>query len=212
MLIDSQPTGPVSVGVVGAGQLARMMGEAAHEAGVILSVLARSRDESAVATADAVIVGAANDARSLAELSASVDVVTFDHELVDLDQIAALEARGVIVRPGWRALRFAVDKGYQRRAFDVAGIPLPRFIVVTSSEDPMLKGFLDGVGAPVLKAALGGYDGRGVAFPSSPSETLALIDQMSSSGDVVIEERLELEGEVAQLVALQAALKTGTGK
>jgi 5-(carboxyamino)imidazole ribonucleotide synthase len=200
VLIDSQPTGPVSVGVVGAGQLARMMGEAAHGAGVIMTVLATSLEDSAVATADATLIGSPDDAASLDELAAQVDVVTFDHELVDLEQIAALEARGVAVRPSARALRFAVDKGHQRRAFDAAGIPLPRFMVVTSSSDPMLKGFLDGVGPPVLKAARGGYDGRGVLFPQSRVETLAMIDELSASTSVVVEERLNLRGELALVV------------
>lgn len=186
--------------MVGAGQLARMMGETAHGAGVILTVLASSADESAVATADAVIVGSPDDADALAELAEAVDVITFDHELVDLDEIAALEARGVVVRPGWRALRYAVDKGYQRRAFDVAGVPLPRFIVVTSASDPALTGFLDGVGTPVLKAAQGGYDGRGVLFPQSRVESLALIEELSTTTSVVVEERLNLRGELALVV------------
>lgn len=200
VLIDSQPTGPVSVGVVGGGQLARMMGEAAHGAGVILTVLATSADDSAVATADVTIIGSPEDADALDELASHVDVITFDHELVDLDQIAALEARGVVVRPNARALRFAVDKGHQRRAFDAAGIPLPRFIVVTSSSDPMLKGFLDGVGPPVLKAARGGYDGRGVLFPQSRVEAIVMIEELSATTSVVVEERLNLRGELALVV------------
>jgi len=177
-----------------------MMGEAAHGAGVILTVLASSPDDSAVATADAVIVGAPDDADSLDELAEAVDVITFDHELVDLDQITALEARGVVVRSGWRALRYAVDKGLQRRAFDVAGIPLPRFIVVTSASDPALMGFLDGVGTPVIKAARGGYDGRGVLFPQSRVETMAMIEDLSATTSVVVEERLNLRGELALVV------------
>jgi 5-(carboxyamino)imidazole ribonucleotide synthase len=177
-----------------------MMGDAAHGAGVILSVLANSPDDAAVATADLAVIGAPDDADALDELAAQVDVVTFDHELVDLDQIAALEARGVVVRPSARALRFAVDKGHQRRAFDAAGVPLPRFIVVTSSSDPMLKGFLDGVGPPVLKAARGGYDGRGVLFPQSRVEALAMIDELSATTSVVVEERLNLRGELALIV------------
>jgi 5-(carboxyamino)imidazole ribonucleotide synthase len=177
-----------------------MMGEAAHGAGVILTVLASSRDDSAVATADAAIYGSPDDVTALDELSAQVDVVTFDHELVDLDQISVLEARGVTVRPNARTLRFAVDKGHQRRAFDAAGIPVPRFIVVTSKNDPMLKGFLDGVGPPVLKAARGGYDGRGVLFPQSRVETLAMIDELSRTTSVVVEERLNLRGELALVV------------
>ena len=177
-----------------------MMGDAAHEAGVILTVLASSPDDSAVASADVTLIGSPGDAGSLDELAGQVDVITFDHELVDLDQIAALEARGVVVRPGWRALRFAVDKGHQRRAFDVAGIPLPRFMVVTSTKDAMLKGFLDSVGTPVLKVATGGYDGRGVLFPQSRVETLSMIDELSKTTSVVVEERLNLRGELALVV------------
>lgn len=176
------------------------MGEAAHGAGVILTVLATSPEESAVATADVVFIGMPDDADSLDDLAAQVDVITFDHELVDLDQITALEERGVVVRPNARALRFAADKGHQRRAFDAAGVPLPRFIVVTSSSDPMLKGFLDGVGPPVLKAARGGYDGRGVLFPQSRVETIAMIDELSATTSVVVEERLNLRGELALVV------------
>jgi 5-(carboxyamino)imidazole ribonucleotide synthase len=200
VLNDSQPTGPVSVGVVGAGQLARMMGEAAHDVGVTLTVLASSPDDSAVATSDASIFGQPTDEIALDELARAVDVITFDHELVDLAQIAALEARGVAVRPSARALRCAVDKGYQRRTFDGAGIAVPRFIVVTSVEDSMLRSFLDSVGTPVVKSARGGYDGRGVRFPQSRDETLSVIEEMTLSTSVVVEERLNLRAELAQVV------------
>lgn len=202
MLNDFQPIGPVNVGVVGAGQLARMMGEAASDAGVTLTVLATSREDSAVSTSDAFIVGEPTDMAALEELAAAVDVITFDHELVDLDQIAELEVRGVVTRPNSHALRCAVDKGYQRTTFDGAGIEVPRFIVVSSVSDPLLTGFLDSVGTPVVKSARGGYDGRGVRFPASRAETLEIINEMTSFGSVVVEERLQLRAELA-LVAVR---------
>jgi 5-(carboxyamino)imidazole ribonucleotide synthase len=196
----TQPTVPVRVGVVGAGQLARMMGEAAHAVGVVVTVLATSNDDAAVATCDVTIVGSATDERALDDLATLDDVLTFDHELVDLDQIYDLEARGVTVRPSASALRFAVDKAYQRTAFADADIAVPRFLVVESSNDPALEQFLDDVGDVVVKAARGGYDGRGVLFPSSRAETLAMIDEVAPSSTVVLEERLTLIGEVAQIV------------
>jgi 5-(carboxyamino)imidazole ribonucleotide synthase len=202
VLNDLQPIEPVAVGVVGAGQLARMMGEAARDADVTVTVLASSLDDSAVATSDAAIVGEATDMAALDQLCGAVDVVTFDHELVDLEQIAALEARGVVVRPSAHALKCAVDKGYQRRTFDGAGIAVPRFIVVSSATDPLLNGFLDSVGTPVVKSARGGYDGRGVRFPASRAEALDVIDEMTSFGSVVVEERLNLRAELA-LVAVR---------
>ena len=187
------------VGVVGAGQLARMMGEVATYQGAHLTVLADSPEDAAVATSDAVVLGAATDRVALAALAANVDVVTFDHELVDLDQILELEARGVLVRPSAHALRFAVDKGFQRVAFAAAGLPVPSFLVVNAVTDDRLTSFLDALGAPpVLKSARGGYDGRGVLFPRDRRETLALLEGLR--GDVVVEERLDLRSEVAQLV------------
>jgi len=63
----------------------------------------------------------------------------------------------------------------------------------------MLKGFLDGVGPPVLKAARGGYDGRGV-LPQSRVETISMIDELSKTTSVVVEERLRLRSELALVV------------
>ncbi len=174
-----------------------MMGEAARDAGVTVTVLATSLDDAAVATCDASMVGEPTDVDALARLAAAVDVITFDHELVDLRQIGALEAGGAVVRPNARALRCAVDKGHQRTTFDGAGIAVPRFVVVSSVSDPLLSGFLDSVDNPVVKLARGGYDGRGVRFPASRAETLEIIDEMSSFGTVVVEERLHLRGELA---------------
>ncbi|MGA2295717.1 MAG: 5-(carboxyamino)imidazole ribonucleotide synthase [Acidimicrobiales bacterium] len=201
MSTHTSPSAPLRVGVVGAGQLARMMGEASREAGVRITVLASSSDDAAVATCDDVILGDAHDQAALDRLSQEVDVVTFDHELVDLDHVAALESRGVTVRPSAAALRFAVDKAYQREELAAAGLPVPRFLVVSSSRDPRITPFLDELaGLPVVKAARGGYDGRGVLFPSDRDETLVMIAETCVHGDVVIEERLDLQSEVAQLV------------
>jgi 5-(carboxyamino)imidazole ribonucleotide synthase len=190
------------VGVVGAGQLARMMGEAAHDVGVHVTVLALSPTDAAVATCDEFVIGDPKDVDALTRLSRTVDVITFDHELVDLTLIERLEESGTLVRPSSSALRFAVDKAHQRRALEAAGLPVPRFLVVTSSNDASLTGFLDELdGPPVLKAATGGYDGRGVLFPTDRNEVFKMIDQLAANGDVVVEQRLTLESEAAQLLA-----------
>ena len=187
------------VGVVGAGQLARMMGEVAHHVGVELSVLALNGDDSAVTTADRVVIGDPSDRAVLAELAREVDVVTFDHELVDLDLLEVLAREGATLRPGPSALRYAVDKAYQRVRFAEHGLPVPRFIVVDSPNDPALHAFLDTVAvAPVVKVARGGYDGRGVFFPERVGDVTALVESLDTV--VVVEERLELRGELAQLL------------
>lgn len=179
-----------------------MMGEEAHALGLSVTVLATSSDDAAAATCHGCLVGDPKDPAALMALAGLVDVITFDHELIDLDQIEALEDRGVVVLPSSRALKFAVDKAHQRRAFSDAGLPLPRFLVVNSSADPRLPAFLDGLDQPpVVKASRGGYDGRGVLFPRDREQTLRMIGDLAKSGEVVVEERLELQSEVAQLLA-----------
>jgi len=91
-------------------------GEAAGELGLTLSVLAsapttRPRRPSTTCTR------AATDTDAIRRLAERVEVITFDHELVDLEALEALEAEGVTLRPSAQALRFAVDKAFQRRAF-----------------------------------------------------------------------------------------------
>ena len=158
-------------------------------------------NDSAVATCAEVEVGGPGDRAALARLAERVDVITFDHELVDLELLQELESRGVEFRPSSAALRFAVDKAYQRRTFAEADLPVPRFLVVRSSKDESLDPFLDELSAlPVIKASRGGYDGRGVVFPSSRGEVFDAIDELSRRGEVIVEERQALTGEVAQIV------------
>ena len=100
-------TGLPVVGMVGAGQLARMTHQAGIALGQSLRLLADSPDDGAALVAADVVIG---DYRSLADLqrfAEGCDVVTFDHEHVPNEHIAALAAAGVAVHPGAAALRFA---------------------------------------------------------------------------------------------------------
>jgi 5-(carboxyamino)imidazole ribonucleotide synthase len=199
---DPQPTVLRRVGVVGGGQLAHMMGEAADGLDLELTVLATSPKDSATTTIRDVLLGEATDPDALTRLADIVDVITFDHELVDLDVLDALEARGTVVRPSPRSLRYSVDKAFQRRAFSEHGLPVPRFLIVESVHDDRLGPFLDELDAPpVVKASRGGYDGRGVVVTSSREDALTAIEKMAAHGSVVVEEKMALRSEVAQLVA-----------
>ncbi len=186
------------MGVVGGGQLARMMGEAAHAVNVHLTVLAASPEDAAGKTCDSLVLGDARDANALARLADEVDVVTFDHELVDLEQIRELEAV-VAVRPSASALAFAVDKAHQRRRLAAIGVAVPRHLIVSSVDDPALEPFLASLDAPpVVKSARGGYDGRGVTFCAGRDDARAAISAIE--GDAVIEEHLQLLGELSQVL------------
>ena len=197
---------PATVGIVGAGQLARMLCEAASALGIRTTVLAADRDDAATATASEVLVGAATDAVALGELARRSSVVTFDHELVDLDALAALEAAGVLVRPSTAALAAAVDKAHQRRSFQAAGLPVPRFCVLEGDREgdlAALEALASELGhVPVVKAARGGYDGRGVVVADALSSAVAAVEAWRASGvPVVAEARCEFRFELAALVA-----------
>ena len=188
---------------MGAGQLARMMAEEADDVAVELTVLATSLQDCAASTAHRVVLGQPHDEVALRTLSSCCDVVTFDHELVDLDLLAKLEADGVVMRPSASTLRYSVDKAVQREEFAAAGFPVPNYRVLR--HENQLEGILDWsqrYGAPpVVKAARGGYDGRGVLFPRDDDEAQRDARELLRSGNtVVIEERVELLSEVAQLV------------
>ena len=197
------------VGFVGAGQLARMCCEAASALGIDTIVLASSPDDAAVSAASEVVLGSPTDPTSLHELAARSDVVTFDHELVDLDAVRALESAGRCVRPSSAALEAAVDKALQRRRFAAAGLAVPEFVILDSDRDSdlaALRSFAERLDrVPVVKVARGGYDGRGVVIASRLDEAAGAVAAWRESGAVVVAEApIEFRTELAALVVRRA--------
>ncbi len=193
-----RPRDPAStvLGIVGGGQLARMTALDAARLGVDVRVLAGAGDQGVRGLFE-VVDGAHDDPAALDRLADQVDVVTFDHELVPLEAIEALEARGVVVRPGSTTLGFT-DKLHQRRAFAAAGLPVPPFAEVTAREE--VESFAAEHGWPVvLKAPRGGYDGRGVAVAQDAE---AAADMLAAAGGrpLLVEAHLPLDAELAVLV------------
>jgi 5-(carboxyamino)imidazole ribonucleotide synthase len=186
------------VGVVGAGQLARMMAPPAIELDLDLRLLAARGDDSAAQVITATMVG---DERGLADLqrfSRGLDVLTFDHEHVPTAHLHTLEAAGVVVRPGPHALPYATDKAVMRRGLLAAGLPVPRFEVI---EGPAgLAAAVEAVGGwpCVLKTARGGYDGKGVWLADDEQ---AAHEVFAARVPVIVEERVDFVRELAAVVA-----------
>ncbi len=197
------PDGVPVLGVVGAGQLARMMHQATIGLGIELRVLSTSPvDSAAVVLADsAVHVGSWDELDDLLAFAAGCDVVTFDHELVDPAHLIALEDAGHVLRPGAASELFAQDKRHQREQLAAAGFPVPRFRTVETADDLVAHG--DETGWPVVaKAIRGGYDGRGVWMVDDEAAARALVAETSADGvQLLAEERVELAREVAVAVA-----------
>lgn len=192
------PRSNPSVGVIGAGQLALMMAEAAEALPLELSLLAASSDDAAISHFRQVTFGSAHEYGDVIAFGRTNDATTFDHELVNLDAVVALEDEGRAVFPSSQALRFAVDKAYQRMVFTAEGLPVPDFVVLEHFDEMAIRDFLaahpEGV---VVKSARGGYDGRGVAVLGAGVDPLETITNFLSAGTVVLEERVSMLAEMA---------------
>src|SRR5690606_31575386 len=127
------------IGVIGGGQLARMMIAPAVELGLDIRVLAESEGMSAQLAATA--VGDYRDLDTVRSFAADVDVVTFDHEHVPQEVLRGLVADGVAVHPGPDALRYAQDKLEMRSRLAELGIPQPDWARVVDAGE--LQAFLD---------------------------------------------------------------------
>jgi 5-(carboxyamino)imidazole ribonucleotide synthase len=192
------------VGVVGGGQLARMMQPAAVALGVRLRVLATRPDESAAQVIPDTVLGSHTDLDALRRFAEGCDVITFDHEHVPTEHLHALLADGIAVRPGPDALVHAQDKALMRERLGAAGLPCPRWSRLPADRADAveaLRAFGDEVGWPVIvKTVRGGYDGRGVHVVDSPEAAGPLLDAGSPAG-LMVEEKVPFTRELAAQVA-----------
>jgi len=218
-------TARLPVGIVGAGQLARMTCEAASALGLGVAVLAQGPDDAAAAIAPDLVIGSPKVAADLDALAARCEVITFDHEHVDLRLLADLEQRGRVVRPGTRTLDMAVDKGRMRLGLAAAGLPVPAFALLSAAGTPgratpgtpaaltrEVASFAADHGWPVvLKAARGGYDGKGVWPVHDAEEAARVCAAAAASGTpLLVEESVAIDAELAVLVARRPGGQTAS--
>ncbi len=200
-----QPCPPV-VGMVGAGQLARMTAQAAISLGIEFRVLADTPSDSAAQVCANVVVGDYRSAADVLAFGAGCDVVTFDHEHVPGEHLTALAAASE-VRPGGSALRFAQNKAVMRQHLAGLGVRVPRYRPVSSMAE--VAAFAaetgpagrDGTGAGwpvVLKATSGGYDGKGVWLCADEA---AAVEVLAHGIGLIAEEYVRFDRELAVLVA-----------
>lgn len=187
--------------MVGGGQLARMTHQAAIALGQSLRVLAQAPDDGAALVAADVQYGDHTDLAALRTFAKGCDVVTFDHEHVPTEHIRALAAEGVKLFPPADALLHAQDKRVMRERLGELGAPNPAWRPVADPAD--LVAFGDAQGWPVvLKAARGGYDGRGVWPVDDAAQAAELATTLLAGGTrLIVEERVALRRELAVQVA-----------
>ncbi|MEY4713747.1 MAG: hypothetical protein RIQ37_77 [Actinomycetota bacterium] len=187
------------VGVIGGGQLARMMHPAAISLGIELRVFSESENSSAKSATTK--VGDYNQLNQIQEFAKELDALTFDHEHVPEKVLSQLEADGVNVRPGSSALIHAQNKLVMRRKLQSLGLPMPQWKAVSKPSE--LEEFITQFGPRVVvKTPIGGYDGKGVRVISQSSEVFDWFSAIESfGGELLVEEKINFTRELAILSA-----------
>jgi 5-(carboxyamino)imidazole ribonucleotide synthase len=149
-----------TIGILGGGQLGRMLTLEAKRMGFRVVTLEPLPDSPCGQVADEQIVAAYDDLRAIGELGARTDVVTYEFENIPLESVLALENDRRIVHPGSNALRITQERILEKTFVRECGIPTADFVPVRSHDD--LAGAERAIGYPaVLKTTMGGYDGKG---------------------------------------------------
>lgn len=191
-----------TIGILGAGQLGRMLALAARPLGYRVHVYAPDAAESPAAqVADESFSADYLDEAALTRFAAGVDVVTVEFENIPARSLELL-ARHTLVRPGARALHTTQNRLREKLFLEEQDLPLAAFRHVRDEAE--LKEALAEVGTPaVLKTAGFGYDGKGQVLISDPAE-LAAARQLLAGSDAVLEEFVPFEREVSLVCARSA--------
>lgn len=188
------------IGIIGGGQLARMMHAAAIPLGLRISLLAEGPDVSAAQVVHEVTVGDYTDPDTVLAFAEGCDVITFDHEHVPPEILHRLIERGIAVRPGPEALLHAQDKVVMRRRLSELGIPCPAFAVVDDAA--ALTAFAQTHGWPVIaKTSRGGYDGKGVFKIENPDQAGQPFEGLRPGVQIIAEEFIDFSRELSAIVA-----------
>lgn len=191
------------VGVIGAGQLGRMLALAGIPLGLRFRFLDRSADAPGGQVAP-IIVGEFEDRSSLTELAREADVITFDWENVSVEALSAIEPR-VPVLPPPAALAVSQDRLLEKELFRKLGIPTPEFAAVDTRAD--LARASARIGIPgVLKTRRLGYDGKGQFVVRSPPDVDAAWKALG--GKALIYEAFVKFGRELSLIAVRG--RSGT--
>ena len=229
--MGAAPTLPGAIGIVGGGQLAWMLAEAAQRRGVALVVQTPNPHDPAVALASRVVQADVRDAAATRALAQQCVAISFENEWLDLEALAPLEADGVCFLPSLEALRPLVCKRSQRELLQRLHLPCPRWFgleqlvagsdpdvqpeqgasgqpsagMVAAADAPHRLGLPEAFAYPLMaKQASGGYDGRGTAVLRSDADLQALLEQVEPA-EWIVEEFVAFEQELALVAARDQA-------
>jgi len=181
------------LGILGGGQLGRMLIQEAIDLDVKVAVLDPASDAPCADICHSFVCGSFNDFDTVYKFGQGKDVLTIEIENVNTEALEALEKEGVVVLPSSGVLKMVKDKGLQKQFYALNGIPSADFILIEDKsgindsrfEFPMVQ-----------KLRTGGYDGRGVQILRNEADCIKAFDKPS-----VLEKAVDIEKELSVIVA-----------
>ena len=201
--LQRMPSADNTIGVIGGGQLALMLGEAAQTRGLTLAVQASKAEDPAASLAKDLVIAGSTDARATRELSTHCLGITFENEWIAVDALMPLERQGVQFTPSLASLVPLVNKLSQRRLLDDLLIPSPDWISLAEL-NPGSPSLPNGWTFPVMaKAAYGGYVGKGTRVVEDLNGLAQLLRNVDAN-EWLIEAWVSYEQELALVVSRDA--------
>ncbi len=184
------------IGIIGGGQLARMMMEATYNLGFEFVVLTNEENSPAGKITNSEIIGEWNDIECLKKLADKCDVITLENEFIDHAKLEYLESLGKKVFPSSSNIKLIQDKFVQKSTLNSFNIPVADFIEVNSEED--VKNFAKKFGYPViLKSRTMGYDGKGNCKINSERDISKGMEELGKRGQLMCERFIPFQKEIA---------------
>ena len=195
-------TGPsLRVGVLGGGQLGRMMIQAAVDLDMRVEVMDLSNDAPCRFLTHRFVQGDLNDHKAVVDFGRDLDVLTIEIENVSVSGLRELEESGVSVIPKPEQIELIQDKGIQKQFFVENNIPTSEFTLVETN------GEISGMGFPIVqKLRTGGYDGRGVQILKTAEEGV----ENRFSEPSLLELAVDIDKEISVIVARNSSGETAT--
>jgi 5-(carboxyamino)imidazole ribonucleotide synthase len=177
------------IGIIGGGQLGKMMILEAKRLGFYVVTLDPKPDCSSSSICDELIVAALDDVEAYRKLAGKVDVITYEWELISVEALKVIEAEGAVIYPSVRSLEIIQDKFLQKTALKNAGIPTPDFKKVQSIAD---------LNIGMLKTAKGGYDGKGTASIRTEADKESAFSSLGGGEKpLMLEDFVDFEMEIS---------------
>ncbi|ODA67530.1 N5-carboxyaminoimidazole ribonucleotide synthase [Methyloligella halotolerans] len=187
-----------TIGILGGGQLGRMLAVAASRLGLKVRIYADGPDSPAAQFAEEAMIGAYDDEAKIAEFGQGVDVVTCEFENVSAGALDAA-AKGARVAPPARAFAITQDRLLEKQFVQELGISVAPFAQVDTAED--LRAALETLGTPaLLKTRRFGYDGKGQVVVRKPGDAEAAMEEIGNQ-PAILEGFVKFDREVSVVVA-----------